>query len=142
MMLTLVTKEFEGKCDKAGRPYVFHCLKVMDLLNSTDDELNCIALGHDLIEDCKNVTYADLANMGFSERVIEGIKALTRVPGETEAQYRAKVKLNYAAIQVKMCDLRHNSDITRIKGLTDKDIKRIIKYQEFYTELRRYAPKF
>lgn len=48
-MLLLVTQSFDGHFDKAGKPYVMHCLKVMHYLKSDDEELNCIALGHDLI---------------------------------------------------------------------------------------------
>ena len=46
------------------------------------------------------------------------------------------VKSNPDAIRVKMQDLRHNSDIRRLKGITEKDIKRIEKYHAFYMELK------
>jgi hypothetical protein len=46
-----------------------------------------------------------------------------------------KVKANKDAVKVKMADLRHNSDIRRLKGVTDKDVARIAKYHKFYLEL-------
>jgi (p)ppGpp synthase/HD superfamily hydrolase len=135
-MLVLVTTEFDGIFDKGGVPYVLHCLKVMHYLKSDDEELQQIALGHDLVEDRKNITYVKLRTMGFSERVIEGIRCLTKIPGESPEEYLAKVKSSKDAIRVKLCDLRHNSDIRRLKGITPKDIARIEKYHAMYLELR------
>ena len=43
---------------------------------------------------------------------------------------------NTDAMKVKMSDLRHNTDIRRLKGVTEKDIARIAKYQMFYTEIK------
>lgn len=135
-MLVLVTTEFDGIFDKGGVPYVLHCLKVMHYLKSDDEELCCIALGHDLVEDRKNITYAFLREMGFSERIIAGIAAMTKVPGESPEEYLAKVKSNPDAIRVKLADLRHNSDIRRLKGVTAKDVARLEKYHKMYLELR------
>lgn len=134
-MLVLCTNAHHGQFDKGGRPYILHPLRVMSFLKTEDEELQCIALGHDVIEDTKT-TYADLREVGISERVIEGIRALTKVPGETLDEYKARVFANPDAMQVKMCDLRHNSDIRRLKGVTDKDIARIAKYHQFYLEIQ------
>jgi len=135
-MIVLVTTEFDGIYDRGGVPYVLHCLKVMHYLKSDDEELNCIALGHDLIEDRPNVTYLQLSQMGFSERIIDGIRAMTKVPGETNDEYMLRVKANKDAIRVKLCDLRHNSDIRRLKGVTAKDVARIEKYHRMFLELK------
>ena len=136
-MLVLVATEFDGIFDKGGTPYALHCLKVMHYLKSDDEELMCIALGHDLIEDRgKTVTYTLLREAGFTERIIEGIRALTKVPGESYEEYKAKVKANPDAVKVKKCDLRHNTDIRRLKGVTQKDLDRIAKYHSFYLELK------
>lgn len=89
-MLVLVTTKFDGIFDKGGVPYILHCLKVMYYIKSDDEELQCIALGHDLVEDT-DVTYALLREMGFSERVIIGIRAMTKVRGETNDEYLARI---------------------------------------------------
>jgi hypothetical protein len=39
-------------------------------------------------------------------------------------------------MRVKLADLRHNSDIRRLKGVTDKDIERMAKYSKFYVEIQ------
>ncbi len=135
IMLRLVSERFEGKFDKAGLPYVLHCLKVMHYLKTDDLLLMCIALGHDLIEDTKT-TYQELYDLGFPDRVISGIRCMTKDRGETPEQYKKKVMSNMDAVDVKLADLRHNSDIRRLKGVSQKDIERTIKYHEFYLELK------
>ena len=134
-MLVLTTNKFNGVFDRGGAPYILHCLKVMYYVKSDDEELQCIALGHDLIEDT-DVTYADLRDMGFTERVIVGIRAMTKVPGETNDEYLERIKVCPDAVRVKLADLRHNSDIRRLKGVTEKDIKRIEKYHKMHLVLR------
>ena len=134
-MLRLATNAHDGQTDKAGKPYILHCLKVMHYLRSDDEELMCIALGHDLVEDTK-ITYVDLWNLGFTGRVIDGIKALTKQRGQTYDEYKQQVFASEDAMRVKMCDLRHNSDIRRLKGVTQKDVDRIAKYHQFYLEIK------
>jgi len=133
-MLILTTNAHAGQFDRGGKPYILHPLKVMHYLKTEDEELQCIALGHDVIEDT-DTTYQDLREIGMSERVIEGIRALTKQPGQTLEEYKAGIFENKDAMIVKMCDLRHNSDIRRLKGVTEKDIRRTHKYHEFYLEI-------
>lgn len=134
-MLLLATNAHDGQVDKAGKPYIMHCLKVMHYLKSEDEELMCIALGHDIIEDTKT-TYVDLWNLGFSRRVVEGIRALTKQRGQTYDEYKQQVFASEDAMRVKLCDLRHNSDIRRLKGVTQKDVERIAKYHQFYLQIK------
>ena len=134
-MILLATNAHHGQLDKGGRPYILHPLRVMSFLKTDDEELQCIALGHDVIEDT-NTTYQDLLDAGMSERVVEGIKALTKVPGYSYEVYKEKVFASKDAMMVKMCDLRHNTDIRRLKGVTEKDLDRIEKYHRFYVEIQ------
>ncbi len=134
-MLVMATNAHAGQFDKGGSPYILHPLRVMSFLKEDDEELRVIALGHDMIEDT-DVTFADLRAAGMSERVILGIDALTKRRGETYDEYKARVFSNPDAMKVKLCDLRHNTDIRRLKGVTDKDVARIAKYHTFYVELR------
>lgn len=133
--LMLATTKHDGQFDRGGVPYVMHCLKVLHYTKSDDEEVQMIAVLHDVVEDT-DVTYKLLRDMGFSERVIDGIRCLTKVPGETEEEYLAKVMSNKDAIIVKLADLRHNSDIRRLKGVTEKDVRRIEKYHRMYLTLR------
>jgi len=133
-MLHIATNAHHGQFDKGGNPYILHPLKVMHYLKTNDEELMAIALGHDVIEDT-SVTYKDLREAGITERVIEGIRALTKQPGQTYDEYKEGVFANVDAMRVKMADLRHNTDIRRLKGVTEKDIARMAKYNVFYLEL-------
>ena len=133
-MLVLTTNRHAGQTDKGGNPYILHPLKVMHYLKTDDEELQCIALAHDLIEDTPT-TFAELKEMGFTDRVIEGIRALTKMPGESYEDYKVRVICNTDAVKVKLCDLRHNTDVRRLKGVTQKDLDRMEKYHRFYIEL-------
>ena len=137
-MLVLATTRHAGQFDRGGNPYILHPLKVMYYLKSDDEELQCIALAHDLVEDT-DTTYFELREMGFSERIIQGIAALTKNPGESYDEYKLRVKDNPDAVKVKMADLRHNTDVRRLKGVTEKDLARMEKYHRFYMELQLLA---
>lgn len=134
-MLVIATNAHAGQFDKGGNPYILHPLKVMHYTKSLDEEIQCIALGHDVIEDT-SVTYKDLRDAGISERVINGIWRLTKLPGQPLEEYKDGVFTNRDAMIVKSADLRHNSDIRRLKGVTEKDIARIAKYMQFYSEIQ------
>ena len=134
-MLLIATNAHAGQFDKGGTPYILHPLKVMHYLKPDDEELQCIALGHDVIEDT-DVTYKDLQEAGISERVIYGIDALTKRLGETYEDYKLRVFASRDAMKVKLCDLRHNTDIRRLKGVREKDLERMAKYQRFYLEIQ------
>ena len=136
--LLIATNAHHGQFDKGGNPYILHPLKVMHYLKTDDEELMCTALMHDVIEDT-NTTYQDLREAGISERVINALRCLTKQRGQTYEEYQQAVFSNYDAVRVKMADLRHNTDIRRLKGVTEKDIARITKYQMFYTELKALA---
>ena len=126
--LMLATTKHDGQFDRGGVPYVMHCLKVLHYTKSDDEEVQMIAVLHDVVEDT-DVTYKLLNQMGFSERVIEGIRCLTKIPGESEEEYLAKVMSNQDAIRVKLAD-------RRLKGVTEKDIRRIEKYHNMYMTLK------
>ena len=139
--IRIAIEAHDGQFDKAGKPYILHPLKVMHYCKTDDEELMAIAFLHDSIEDNKQITYRYLIEQGLSLRVIEGIAALTKLPGEDYDSYKNKVKANPDAVIVKMADLRHNSDIRRLKGITQKDIDRTDKYQQFYMELLQFCEK-
>lgn len=124
-----------GQFDKGGNPYCLHPLKVMHYLKSDDEELQCMALLHDVIEDT-STTWHDLEEIGCTPRVIAGVKALTKMPGQSYDEYKEGVFANEDAMRVKMADLRHNTDIRRLKGVTQKDLDRLAKYNRFFMELR------
>lgn len=142
LAIAIVANAFIGKYDKAGKPYILHCLAVMNGVKKFNNEELCIAaVCHDLIEDT-DFTFDDLIMRGASPRVIKILKFVTRSPGKSYQEEIDDICTDYDAIRVKMSDLEHNSDITRLKGVRDKDIERIIKYNKAYNQLKEAASKF
>jgi (p)ppGpp synthase/HD superfamily hydrolase len=133
-MIVLATNAHAGQFDKGGRPYILHPLSVMHILNSDDEELQCMAVGHDLLEDT-DTTLEQLVEAGMTQRVIEGILAVTKMPGESKDTYKAKVMASQDAMRVKKADLKHNSDFSRLKGVKEKDFARMAAYMLFYQEI-------
>lgn len=134
VMIAIVAEKFEGKLDKGGKPYVLHCMAVMHMVESDDLEIKQMAAGHDLFEDT-DVTKQYLRDRGFTERVIDGIMGGTKIPGESYEEYKFKVMSNPDTRKWKKADLRHNSDIRRLKGLRQKDFERLAKYAVFFAEI-------
>ena len=124
--IKLAYKAHKDQYDKAGVPYINHPLH---LAESMDDEYTTIAaLLHDVVEDT-NITLDDLAKE-FPKEVIDALKLLTHHKGVPYMDYVAKIKTNDIAKAVKIADLKHNSDLTRLDNITDKDLERVKKYQE------------
>ncbi len=132
--IVIATNAHAGQFDKGGNPYILHVLAVMHKLRTDDLELKAIAVLHDTIEDT-DVTYEDLRKAGMSDRIIAGVRSLTKQRGQTYEEYKAGVFANVDAMQVKQRDLMHNSDIRRLKGVGEKDVARIAKYMQFYSEI-------
>lgn len=133
--IAITADAFKNRFDKGGKPYILHCLHVMNQMDKEDDELRCIAVMHDLIEDT-DYEIEDLIALGFSDRVTRGIQLLTHDSKIPYMDYVTNLKSNDDARKIKMADLRHNSDITRMKGLREKDFKRLEKYHRAYSFLK------
>lgn len=133
LAIAIASKAFETKVDKGGAPYILHCLHVMNALKyENDEELMIVGVLHDLIEDT-GYTLQDLTELGFSSRVVMLIDLLTHKKGVDYMTYIERIKSNSeCATKVKMHDLKHNSDIFRIKTVSEKDLKRIEKYHRAF----------
>jgi len=120
--------------DRGGKAYILHPLRMMMRLRTDDEELMAIAVLHDCVEDC-GITEQDLHDAGMTERVVAGVLALSHLADETYEEFIERCGLNPDAVLVKLEDLRDNSDITRLKGLRQKDHDRIAKYSKAYVYL-------
>lgn len=142
---SIVAVAFAGVFDKGGKPYFEHCYRVMMNLNTDDVELKIIAILHDLIEDTE-WTIELLRKEGFTERVLEGLALMTRDHGDPSDEayeaYIIKIGTNYDTIRVKKADLKDNSDVTRLKGVREKDLQRICKYAKAFNYLDERDKKF
>jgi (p)ppGpp synthase/HD superfamily hydrolase len=122
----------DGQIDKAGKPYISHPLTVMAQMDTIESKI--VAVLHDAIED-SDLTIADLVNQGFPEFITEAIAAITKFDGELYENYILRVKSNAIALKVKIADITHNMDISRIANPTAKDFQRIEKYEKVLTQL-------
>lgn len=131
LALRIVTEEFKGAVDKAGAPYIDHLIAVA---SKFDDEIKyTVGLLHDLLEDT-DYTVEKLSEL-FPKVVVDAVVAITKVRGEKYSEYIARVKANPVANVVKIADIAHNCDLTRLSVVTDKDLKRVEKYKKTVIEL-------
>lgn len=127
--------------DKSGRPYILHPLYVMDKVIHLGDDYASVGILHDVVEDT-DVTLSDLKLMGFSETVLDALSLLTHAKGTSYDSYIKALATNEIATRVKLADLTHNSDLTRLKGLTEKDFRRMEKYSRAFVFLTETLEKF
>ncbi len=114
-----------GQLDKGGVPYVFHPFHVAEQM---EDELSTVvALLHDVVEDT-DYTLEDLARMGFPERALSALKLLTHDKRVPYLDYVAAIRHDPIARAVKLADLRHNSDLSR---LTDPDASALARVEKY-----------
>ena len=117
-------KAHEGQTDKAGVPYIFHPIHIAEQMDS--EESCVVALLHDVIED-SDITLEILSKY-FNDDIITALRVLTKKENDDYLMYIKRVKTNKLATKVKMKDLEHNRDLTRLDEVTDKDRKRSLKY--------------
>lgn len=124
----------KGQVDKDGLPYIFHPFHLAEQMD-TEAEV-CAALLHDVIEDSP-VTLDDLKREGFSDEVVEAVSLLTRDKDVPYMTYIENLRQNPIATAVKLADLRHNADLSRMDIIDDKARRREEKYREAIALLER-----
>ena len=132
--LKIAAKAHKGQVDKAGKHYIHHPIHVASMMDT--DEEKAVALLHDIIEDTC-YTKDMLLKAGIPQNVADAVEIMTHTDGTDYFEYLAQVKTNPLALAVKIQDITHNSDISRIKHPTENDYKRLEKYKkalEYLTE--------
>ncbi len=124
--LMLCYKAHKDQQDKSGMPYVFHPFHLAEQMK--DEITTVVALLHDVLEDT-SYTAEDLKVMGFPEEAVAAIQMMTHDKSIPYMDYVARIKENPIARKVKLADLKHNSDLTRLDAPTEKDLKRVEKYR-------------
>ena len=117
----------KDQVDYNGIPYVFHPIHLAEQMQ--DEDSTVVALLHDVVEDTE-YTIDDLIAMGFNESVIEAIRLMTHDDGVEYTEYLEKIKENDLARRVKIADVMHNSDQTRLDVIDEKARKWEIKYKK------------
>lgn len=125
--LKLCFEAHKEQRDKSDIPYVFHPFHLAEQMQ--DENTTIVALLHDVVED-SDYTLEDLAAMGFGDEVLDAIRLMTHADDVPYMEYVAKIKTNPIAKAVKLADLRHNSDTTRLDVVTERDRERVEKYKQ------------
>ena len=110
--LKLCFEAHRDQVDKTDMPYVFHPFHLAEQM--TDELTTVCALLHDVVEDT-DYTISDLTEMGFPKEVTDAIALLTHDPAVPYMDYVARAAKNPIARAVKIADLKHNSDLTRME---------------------------
>lgn len=125
--IEIAARTHAGQVDKGGAPYILHPLRVM--LRVAPGAQQIVAVLHDVVEDSE-VTFEDLEREGFSAEVISGLRAVTKIEGESYEDFVARAALDPVGSKVKLADLMENSDLSRIAEPSQKDRERVEKYRK------------
>ena len=133
MIYTAMTKKALKLCfeahrdqiDKSGMPYVFHPFHLAEQMDTETSTI--VALLHDVVEDT-NYTLQDLKALGFPSNVIDALALMTHDPKVPYMEYVKGISANPLATKVKLADLRHNSDLSRLDSVDEKALYRVKKY--------------
>lgn len=132
MIVTRLTEKAFGIClvahagqvDLAGNPYFEHPVHLAEQMG--EEATTCAALLHDVIE-YTDTTLDDLARAGMSDEVVEAVELLSHKRGVPYMEYIEGLADNPIARKVKLADLEHNSDLSRLPEVTERDLKRVEK---------------
>ena len=137
LALSIAKKAHKGQYDKAGVDYIEHPLFVASLVDTQEEK--AVALLHDVLEDSP-YTAEKLILASLPETVVSAVQILTKKKGQDYQQYLDLVKSSPIARRVKLADLKHNSDLsrlaTRLATVTEKDLERLEKYKKAIDYLR------
>ena len=130
--IKLMFEKHKDQVDKSGIPYVFHPFHLAEQMD--DEETTITALLHDIVEDT-DTTFDDLRELVFSDNVINALKLMTHDKNIDYFEYVKNISKNPIARKVKIKDLEHNMDTSRLDEVTDKDLERVKKYKKCYKYL-------
>lgn len=115
----------KDQVDKSGLPYIYHPFYLATQMKT--EETIIVALLHDVVEDT-HYTFENIENKGFSAKIIDALRLLKHDKSEDYLDYIHRIKPNDIARTVKLADLRHNSDESRLDFIDDKAKERLSKY--------------
>ena len=125
--MKLCYEAHKGQVDKTGVPYVFHPFHVAEQM--TSEASTIVALLHDVVEDT-DYTLDDIAAQGFGKEIVEAVALMTHEDDVPYLDYVAKLKDNPIARAVKLADLAHNSDQSRLGEIDEETRQRLEKYEK------------
>lgn len=131
--MQIAYKAHHGQYDINGVPYIFHPYHVAEQMN--DEFTVCAALLHDVVEDT-DITIEELEKI-FPSEVTKAVKLLTHDKNTDYFAYIDKIKSNPIAKAVKLADIAHNSDISRITDKNAISAKKLEYWKYKYSTARK-----
>jgi (p)ppGpp synthase/HD superfamily hydrolase len=125
--MQIACEAHHGQVDRGGVPYIFHPYHLAEQMETEDEVV--VALLHDVVEDT-HWTWEALSRQGFSRESMAALKLLTHDPSVPYLEYVTQLKDNPLARRVKLADLRHNSDTTRLAHMREECPELTQRYAE------------
>ena len=126
--IEIAVEAHKGVKDKGGNPYILHPLTVMHNLDTEVEKI--VGALHDVVEDT-HWTFEKLAEEGFSDEIVDAIRSVTKSAEDHDySDFINRAKNNTIGRKVKIADIKHNMDVTRIKQIGDTERERLNKYLE------------
>ena len=97
--------------------------------NTQHPDAKIVAVLHDILEDTAT-SETDLRSLGFDEKIIHAVLAVTKQDGESRFQAVQRTVKNPIACEVKLADLSDNMDLSRLPKISTKDLIRYKQYQK------------
>ncbi len=127
LAMKLCFEAHRDQVDKSGLPYVFHPFHLAEQMQ--DEATTVAALLHDVVED-GGYTMEALAAQGFDAAVLHALELLTHAPEVPYLEYVEALRRDPIAAAVKLADLRHNSDLSRLDAVDEAAVRRREKYAQ------------
>lgn len=127
-LIILGSSLFQQKL-RSGHDYGVHPVTIA-MRNTHSTTKQIIKLLHDVVEDSDNDwTLDDLRRVGFSERIVLGVDAMTHRPGELYFDGQERCSQNPDGLDNKIEDQKHNMELARNQCfMEEKDVERNDKY--------------
>jgi (p)ppGpp synthase/HD superfamily hydrolase len=135
MAMIYAYEKHHGQYDKGGVPYIMHPLAVAEMMNQDEDAV-VVALLHDVVEDT-GTSLEELLDAGFDLYIVQAVDAISRRPGEKYMDYLVRVKANPLATKVKLGDLTHNSDYSRLPEMHRDKLSMKSRYEKSFEFLKQ-----
>ncbi|RWC56720.1 MAG: HD domain-containing protein, partial [Mesorhizobium sp.] len=84
--------------DKTGRPYIEHCRRVVDAVETMDQKV--VAYLHDVLEKGEGWSRAKLEEAGFGPTIASAVDAMSRRDGEDYFTFVRRAASNPLALPV------------------------------------------
>lgn len=136
----------KGQKDKAGVDYFTGHLSAVAKMGNTWQE-QVVGYLHDASEDTPN-SVEEVLNLldeklesplseADREELVTALRLLNHHLSPDRETYIQRIKSNALATKVKLHDLTHNMDLSRIPNPTQKDCERVERYKSEYDYLSR-----